>query len=214
MSAIHQTGMTFLETETSVLVEPAANDEMFGIPYEFLRVNEGQETEDLEVMLDAAVSMIETWTRQTIRKTTFTVKYPGYYLDGKRHGLRPFLIIEKMPFIQTVELRVLLDGEEDFTVVQHEDVVQPVYSRVFFPKDFDVNTVEDSEIHPIEIDFIAGWSLGTVVSPDKRVPAAIKLAIKQTMAHLYENRGDFDVSAGLPELVKATLSTLKIPNFL
>ncbi len=117
---------------------------------------------------------------------------------------RPFVEIAKSPFVDVQEMRVFEQGNASATVIVPEIARQETYSRLFVPKTFN-GILEPDRLYPIEVDFRAGYSTTPAPTfPELPVPPAIKIALQQHVAYLYENRGDVagDFDDALPDDVK------------
>lgn len=206
--------------EYRITAEPveASSEGGFGLPFDFLRVDVGHDTNVITDLLNAAVDFGEAYTNRVFRLTSFTALFPCLEVDCSMPIRRPFVEIEPSPFVDVQELRVFEQGNPSATMLVPELARRPDYARLFLPKSF-TGILDPDRLYPIEVDFRAGYSTSaSPVFPEVRVPQAIKQGLRQHVAYLYENRsdvaGDFtrdnDAHSALPDDVKLSYGAVRI----
>lgn len=202
--------MTF-SPQYDVTAAPEENDRAFGLPLDFLKVESGEDDETIEALLDAAVDWGEVWTNRVFKLTGFTGRFPApCYLIGSATQ-RPFVEIRKSPLIDVTALRYYSPDSD--TIIASTPTVdrRATYSRVFFPRDFADTFDTDGQDFPIEVDFTAGYSVGTVTGSQQAMPPSVLTGIKQHVAYLYENRGNVEAKDdAVPEEVKRSYMPIRI----
>ncbi len=210
--------MSAVLPEYRITARPVDADTAFGLPSEFLRVGDGDDLNVITDLLNAAVDFGEAFTDRVFRLTSFTALFPCLQFDSSMSIRRPFVEIERSPFVDLQELRVFEQGNDTATVLTPEIARRPDYSRVFLPKTF-TGTLDPDRLYPIEVDFRAGYSTpNSAVFPEIPVPHAIRQGLKQHVAYLYENRGDVagdftrdnDAHSALPDDVKLSYGPVRI----
>jgi len=198
-----------LQPTYQVTTAPTEAAAVFGVPYDFLRLEVGQDAADLSLMLNAAVEVGEAYTNRVFRLTSFTGLFPCLHANERE---RLFVEIGRSPLIDVQEVRIFDEDADTATTVTGEIVRLPSFSRVFMPKDFDLTPDPDRE-YPIEVDFRAGYSIGSPTFPELAIPSAIKLGLVQHVAYLYENRGDVagDFADAIPDDVIRSYRRVVIP---
>lgn len=184
----------------------------FGLPFDFLRVDVGQDTVLITDLLNAAVDFGEAYTNRVFRLTSFTALFPCLYVDCSMPTRRSFVEIERSPFVDVQELRVFEQGNASATVLVPEIARRPDYARLFMPKTF-TGILDPDRLHPIEVDFRAGYSTSAApVFPEVRAPGAVKQGLRQHVAYLYDNRSDVagDFEDALPDDVKLSYGAVRI----
>ncbi len=204
------------EPQYTVDTPPEDNDVVFGLPNDFLRLDNDQDQEDLELLLNTAVEWAEMWTGRVLRLTTFTAKFAIASEDYDRLGQsRPFVTLDRAPVIDVTEMRVFEQGVVGSTIITPTIAQSPRRTDVFFPKGQTFELSEDEDF-PIEVDFRAGYShQGPINFPEIAMPSAVRTAVKQHVAYMFENRGDIgdDTNGeGIPAIVKRSLQPLRLPR--
>lgn len=201
-----------LDPRYDVITPPAEADAFFGLPSEFLRLDTGQETATVQLLMNAAVEAGEAYTTRVFRKTEFTGNFPCFQHDDSTPRMRQgFIEILRSPLGAVTSFEVDLDGEASPTVLVPEVARMPGFSRVFVPKDFD-GKLDPDVLYPIRITFEAGYVNATAVSPDLLVPSAVRIGVLQHTAYLFENRGDVkgDFADAMPDEVKNAYGRIRI----
>lgn len=198
--------------EYDITTQPAGAQQVVGLPVDFLRVDPQQDSALIAGLLQAAVEFGEMHTSRTFRLTSFTGRFPCLHVDCSMSIRRAFIEIDKSPFVDVQEFRVFEQGNDTATVLVPETARQPGLSRLFLPKTF-TGVLDPDRLFPIEVDFRAGYATSAPTAPEQPVPPAIKLALQQHVAYLYENRGDVagDYENAVPDEVIASYARVKIP---
>lgn len=201
------------DPQYEITTEPQPNDEFFGLPNQFLILDDDQDQEIVEGLLDAAVDWAEMWTGSVLRLTSFTARFPCLQTDFHRlNQARPFISIDRMPLVDIVEVRVFEQDNPSATVVLPTLVRNYAgASNVFLPKGFNPTLDEDVD-YPVEIDFRAGYSNAPANDPLILLPPSVRIGIQQHCSFMFENRGDVgtDEESGVPQIVKNSYAPIKI----
>lgn len=198
--------------EYDITAQPAGAQQIVGLPVEFLRVEPDQDSALIAGLLQAAVEFGETYTNRIFGLTSFTGRFSCLHVDCSMSIRRPFIEIDKSPFVDVQEFRFFEQGNDTATVLVPEIARQPGLSRLFLPKSF-TGVLDPDLLFPIEVDFRAGYATSAPTAPEQPVPPAIKLALQQHVAYLYENRGDVagDYKNAVPDEVFASYASVRIP---
>lgn len=187
-----------------ITTAPAEAAAVFGMAYDFLRLEQGQEAGDVALMLNSAVEIGEAYTNRVFRLTSFTGLFPCLGWRADYRSGRYAVEIDKSPLVDVQAVRVWEEDAVAATTVAGTEILRhPEYDSVVLPADFDL-TLEPDRLYPVEIDFRAGYSTGSPTFPQRPIPPAVSQALRMHVAYLYENRGDVkgDFADAMPDDVK------------
>lgn len=139
-----------------------------------------------EVLISAMIKAVEQfgegYTKRTFLNKTFRLFldcWPSIYVELDRS---PLVSITSVKYYDTDGVLQTVDAGDYYKTFSH------AYSRLVWNDSFVAPTLR-SRMQQIEIDFVAGYG---ATSAD--LPQALKLAMLNHLALLWENRGDCDTA--------------------
>lgn len=163
----------------------------------------------IQQYINVAISRVEAYTRRVLLPRTVRGEFPALYsarfVELKRSPCSAVTAVEYW----TGENFDTLTADTDYFIRRAAGYWR-VYFRGFFP--FQRGTFYQNEIaYPIRVTFSAGYENAAAI------PDAFKTAIAQTVAQLYDSRGDCEEcgqscpnGSKLPGIARATISHLRV----
>lgn len=163
-----------------------------------LRVTHDAEDAFIATLITAARQMCESVTGLALIHRGYSLyldAWPGApmtrWWDGLREGAdmpvkNPSLSLPKPPLVSVEDIQVYGSDEtpESFSPVHYYVDIHGLPGRIVLKRDAPL-PAPAKPASGIEINFTAGYG-----AAPENVPAALRQAIKQIIAHLFENRGD------------------------
>lgn len=174
----------------------------------FLRIDAGITEDDalIQALIKAVVIDGEKFTNRCFVTRTFLGKFQQ--LETSKFERWPYIQIRRAPLIAVATVKVMFDGS--LVTVSTDDYAikkSSAFSRILFHETGNLDVDRDVPF-PLEITFDAGYG------DAKDVPEDIKIALKQHILFLYENRGDVDTEGKvtMPRITKALYQNYRILN--
>lgn len=170
---------------------------------DFLRVDNTADDVLIEVLILAATNQGEKYTNRRFIARTVTGFFSGF--DLSQFEQYPFITLRRAPLSAINTVKVMLNGSlTDIAATDYQLKKSSGFARILFLASIPADDVP----YPVEVGFDIGY--GT----PGNVPADIKIAVKQYISFLYENRGDVQPEGGkgMPVEVKAIYSKYRILN--
>lgn len=146
----------------------------------FLRVEHDEDSLLINALTSAAPSQGEKYTNRCFITRTITGVFSGFELSNSE--LYPFITIRRAPLTSLTSFKVYTGGAwVDIDSDYYELVQTHSFPRILYSGS---GLICDKVKYPLQAVFVCGY--GSVSD----VPDDIKLAIKQHINFLYENRGD------------------------
>lgn len=172
---------------------------------EHLKLDPGDTSVDneLTMIINAAASYCEKYTRRTL----LTTKFKTF-----RNSFTPTIELRESPF-QSLDLFEYLVSASFTTVTStlYYTTLEEDYSKILLVTDASYPTNADEQLQNIKIEFTAGYADDAAAL--KIAQPELYLALLVHIAALYENRGDCDMasaSKSLPNSARAFYDSLKI----
>lgn len=153
----------------------------------------------ITALIVAATAKAELYTNRVFEPRTFKGWFAG--VECSRYERGAYLALRRAPLLAVSAVTLTVDDAPE-TVSTDDYTVKPTagYSRVIFSG---MESDPDSDVpYPYQVEFTAGGG----------ADETIKVAIKETVAYWYTNRGDCAVDGELPAIAQGILGEYRIVN--
>lgn len=150
----------------------------------YLNVSMDSDDKLIKSLLDQATGIIETRLNKSLREVAYTLWLD--YADITDGG---YLSLPNAP-VKTITSITWYDSEDAAHVLTTDDYV-------FVSGDNRVEIIKDITgpfrgLNTVKVVYVSGWT---------NIPSGILQAIKELVAHLYDNRGETDIPTKIKEII-------------
>jgi len=208
--------MSGLKIVTGPAITPVSKIEAL----EYLRLDEGIDDMQVRSYIQAATTWAENYTNRFFISRTCqmmldgarevdsplwegmkTGPYKVYLSDYIELAAAPVLSVESVKYYSDNDTQSTWDASNYYVDIFSEPAKISLRSGGTYPTDL-------RNLNGLEINFTAGYGTNPFT-----VPEPIRVAILQYLTFLYENRGDDEVKANPPQIVKSLLDPYRILRF-
>ncbi len=145
----------------------------------YLRVSNTADDALIEELIETASLCCESYTRRVLITKTFRTYRDCWLRPYIELRKSPLQSIESVKYYDTENVLQTLDASNYYTTDEPD-----YYSKILYTQDATLPSLY-KRLQAIEIEFKAGYG-----DTADDIPADLKLAMKQHIAMMYENRGD------------------------
>ena len=208
--------MSGLKIVTGPAITPVSKIEAL----EYLRLDEGIDDIQVRSYIQAATTWAENYTNRFFITRTCqmmldgarevdsplwegmkTGPYKVYLSDYIELAAAPVLSVESVKYYSDNDTQSTWDASNYYVDIFSEPAKISLRSGGTYPTDL-------RNLNGLEINFTAGYGTNPFA-----IPEPIRVAILQYLTFLYENRGDDEVKANPPQIVKSLLDPYRILRF-
>lgn len=187
----------FYEIETAATNEPLLVDDV----KIYLKVETLDDSGLVDALISTATIQGEKFTNRVFVNRTITGKFSQ--LEESKFERYPFITIRRAPVSAINSVKVMLnDVLTDVPATDYQFKESGGFPRILFTETINCDDVP----YPLEVEFVAGYGDPEVVPDD------ILIALKQHIAHMYENRGDVEQDSPIPAITKSIYRKYRIVN--